>query len=291
MAGIRLEFAQFGDFDSFDVIRSLSSMVGVANIDLPSPIVTGLTTMYYVDTTVSEDTTYYYKIRVWRGANSVVSNEIKCFAGAYIAKILADHPIAYYPMNEESGGFAFDITSNPVNGTIFDCAMGQAALSRRLGKCYYFDGSSRIELGSPSKFSIASSVSLECWMKPTVLGGNTVQIGFNSGLRMQIGSAANMIFSGANKLSSSPILTINTLYHIVFTCTASELKIYINGVLAGSIAGGGWSGIGSVANSAIGYAGAGHGEYFTGYMSNIALYNYALTAEQVSEHYNVGIAA
>jgi len=80
MAGIRLEFAQFGDFDSFDVIRSMTSMSGVADVDLPSPIVTGLTTMYYVDTTVIVGARYYYKIRVWRDGVSVVSNEIQTIA-------------------------------------------------------------------------------------------------------------------------------------------------------------------------------------------------------------------
>ena len=76
MAGIRLEFAQFGDFDSFDVIRSTSSMASVADVDLPSPIATGLATMYYVDTTVVVGATYFYKIRVNRGGTSVASNEI-----------------------------------------------------------------------------------------------------------------------------------------------------------------------------------------------------------------------
>lgn len=52
MAGIRLEFAQFGHFDSFEIIRSITSMVGIADADLPAPIATGLKTMYYVDSNV-----------------------------------------------------------------------------------------------------------------------------------------------------------------------------------------------------------------------------------------------
>lgn len=87
MAGIRLEWAQFSDFDSFEVIRSDSSMTSVADEDLPSPIVTGLTTMYYVDTTVIEYEVYYYKVRAWRDDTSVTSNEIPAIASdAYIFK-------------------------------------------------------------------------------------------------------------------------------------------------------------------------------------------------------------
>lgn len=80
MPGIRLEFAQFGDFDSFDVIRSASSMSSIADNDLPSPIVTGLTTMYYVDTAVVIGATYYYKVRVNRDGTSVVSDQIAALA-------------------------------------------------------------------------------------------------------------------------------------------------------------------------------------------------------------------
>ena len=74
MAGIRLEWAQFGDFDSFDVLRADEPMdVGV----LPSPIATGLSTMYYVDTTVVEGATYYYRVVAWRDGVSKVSGEIQ----------------------------------------------------------------------------------------------------------------------------------------------------------------------------------------------------------------------
>lgn len=76
MPSIRLEFAQFGDFDSFDVIRSTTSLAGVADVDLPSPIVTGLTTMYYVDTMIVDGATYYYKVRVNRDGTSIVSDQI-----------------------------------------------------------------------------------------------------------------------------------------------------------------------------------------------------------------------
>ena len=79
MAGIRLEWAQFGDFDSFDVIRSDAPM----DINsLPSPIVTNLPTMYHVDTTVVEGATYYYRVVAWRDAVSKVSGEIEVKASA-----------------------------------------------------------------------------------------------------------------------------------------------------------------------------------------------------------------
>lgn len=80
MAGICLEFAQFGDFDSFDIIRSQASMNGLLDSELPSPIAMGLTTMFYVDSGVIKGQTYYYKARVWRNGDNSVSDEIACMA-------------------------------------------------------------------------------------------------------------------------------------------------------------------------------------------------------------------
>ena len=74
MSGIRLEWAHFGDFDSFDVIRSDAPMDINA---LQSPIATNLLTMYYVDTTVVEGATYYYRVVAWRDGASKLSDEIK----------------------------------------------------------------------------------------------------------------------------------------------------------------------------------------------------------------------
>lgn len=89
MAGIRLEWAQFGDFDSFDVIRSTTSMMGIADEDLPSPIATNLNTMYFADTvSLTEDETYYYKIRAWRDDVSVLSDELKTIANPVLSILL-----------------------------------------------------------------------------------------------------------------------------------------------------------------------------------------------------------
>lgn len=81
MAVIRLEWAQFGDFDSFDVLRADAPMDINA---LPSPIATGLSTMYYVDTAVVGGATYYYRVVAWRDGASKLSGEIKVEAKSNI---------------------------------------------------------------------------------------------------------------------------------------------------------------------------------------------------------------
>ena len=72
MNTVRLEFSQFGHFESFDVFRHSEPML----VDsLPEPVATGLKTMFYVDSNV-EDGDNYYRVRVNRDEGSLVSEEM-----------------------------------------------------------------------------------------------------------------------------------------------------------------------------------------------------------------------
>lgn len=78
MAGIVLEFSHHGDFDSFGIIRSNTP---TTLISLPAPLVTGLSTMFYVDTAVIEGETYYYRPVVWCDGEMEVGDEVEVVAG------------------------------------------------------------------------------------------------------------------------------------------------------------------------------------------------------------------
>lgn len=92
MASVKLEFAQFGNFTSFDILRSLTPM---SVSSLPSPIVTGLTKMFYEDYAVVEGTRYYYRVVTHFGAESYVSDEISLVA---VEDLLADYVVAHLPL-------------------------------------------------------------------------------------------------------------------------------------------------------------------------------------------------
>lgn len=64
MAGNRIEFSLFGKYDDYDVFRSPSPFTSTT---LPSPLITGLTIPYFVDTSIIIGVRYYYMIRVKRG--------------------------------------------------------------------------------------------------------------------------------------------------------------------------------------------------------------------------------
>lgn len=123
MAGIRIEFAQFGDFDTFDILRSDTPMdIG----SLPSPLVTGLTTMYYVDTSVVDGATYYYRARVWRDGVGSVSSELMSIAATY-ADNFDSNTLSNYT------GYADTAANWAISGGYLTASSGsQAILTRKV---------------------------------------------------------------------------------------------------------------------------------------------------------------
>ncbi|MHA3104608.1 LamG-like jellyroll fold domain-containing protein [Acinetobacter sp. ANC 3791] len=79
MAGIRLEWAQFGAFDYFNIYRSLSA-IDISN--LPTPVSVNLREMYYVDGNVTEGKTYYYRVGVVVNSIEKISDEVSVIASS-----------------------------------------------------------------------------------------------------------------------------------------------------------------------------------------------------------------
>ena len=86
MLGNRLEFSQFGHFNYFSVCRSLTPMDPT---NLPTPIVTGLTTMYYFDSDALNllDRNIYYRVLVHRDDEVLVSDEVVTYISSFEAPI------------------------------------------------------------------------------------------------------------------------------------------------------------------------------------------------------------
>ena len=75
MAGVRLEFAQFGHFDYFNIYRN---SVSISEENLGELIGTSLT-MYYEDLTVEPNQNYYYRVGSARNGVEELSDVISVF--------------------------------------------------------------------------------------------------------------------------------------------------------------------------------------------------------------------
>lgn len=84
MAGVRLEFAQFGHFDYFNIYRN-SAPTAIENLGEP---IGSSSTMYYEDLTVESNQDYYYRA-------GVVRNSIEEFSGEFHVKTVVEFDPPY----------------------------------------------------------------------------------------------------------------------------------------------------------------------------------------------------
>ena len=204
----------------------------------------------------------------------------------YQTTVLADSPVALWPLNESSGS-ALDISgvATEADMTIFGgVTQASSPVVSGGGTSYLLNGTSGYLSTSQSKLALSGSISVECWTNATA--GNPYADNFNSGFRVQIaGGFIAIIYSGAVQTS---VAAPAGIFYLVCTAGASGAKIYINGTLASS-GGSAWPG-GLSSTAYIGQSGT-SGEYLAGNIGWVGLYNVELTPTQVSNHYIAGLGA
>lgn len=281
-SGVRLEFAQFGHFTSFDVIRSLTSMASLQDHELPTPIATGLKTMYYVDTNVVKGLTYYYRVRVWRGSESFVSSELVVIAdkddhwslvtsllhfnGANNSNVFADEK----SFNWTAIGNAKIVTDSQA----FDGASG------------YFDGVGDYIYGPQSLMQFGTGdFTVECFFnikshQPSTTADITL-VGYgispSNGLVFMLSkiNGAPGFWDGQSFFGTSIPLSTGVRRHIAYERHNSTLTCYIDGV--GYILSTSYSEVVN-ANSVVRVGGAYYGgneSYFKGYIDELRITNHA----------------
>ena len=231
MAVIRLEWAQFGDFDSFDVIRSDAPMDINA---LPSPIATNLPTMYHVDTTVVEGATYYYRVVAWRDAVSKVSGEIEL--KALSGDVHWDNVVVL---------LHFDGDFTDEAGMSWTASGGATTTSEgaKFGMSGNFPGgnSAYVISSSPLNFG-AEDFTVEYFLQPRTAHQGTIitnrdggEIGWLS--RVEANGSIGFLNIGSTQTSvvSPPGAVVPLVWtHVAFAKEGSTGRLFINGVLAAS---------------------------------------------------------
>lgn len=227
----------------------------------------------------------------------------------YAGIILNDKPVAYYRLDETSGTIAHDISGNGNNGTITGgVTLGQPGAIADGDTAMKFNGSSGY-IGTSYVQTSVTSYSIEAWVSTTDAPTGSVPIvsdrGSGSGLSltlaMPFGSGGNVAFGCDSNgifigLQSSGEYNDGKWHHVVGTwdgqsdvaVSSSQFSLYVDGVEASAIddnIGSATAPLSGLGGTQIAYSVWG---YFNGLIDEVAIYNYALTAEQVQEHYNAG---
>lgn len=234
MAGIRLEWAQFGDFDSFDVIRSDTSLANIADDDLPSAIATNLKTMYYADTMVEMGNTYYYKVRVWRSNIALMSDEVSCLAVSgdqfYKNVILLMHFNNSFIDEVSRTDLEKFGTVDFVNGEFDKAAQFTASTGNNYLRAANIDGRFNFTEKFTIEFTIKHTEAIATYKNILVCG----QASSPNGLAIWVNNGRIVVAQayGSEFLISNTVLNRVDVYKIAVTRDEiNQVKLFINGIL------------------------------------------------------------
>jgi hypothetical protein len=220
-------------------------------------------------------------------------------ASAYRAAVLADNPVGYWRLGDPAGSTTCHDELNLHDGVVAGGVVFgvPGALEGDSSTAAQFDGTGTINVGTSFTFTGGAAFSWEIWVKPAALNANYRPF-FNSmvfdttgnpvdGTYMVSYSVMGQTFGferyngGADAVIALDTagLEVNQWTYIVATSDAAGAgAVYMNGteVIANT-------GAGSVPSY---NAPTLFGQQFTGELDEVAIYNYALSAQAVTSHWN-----
>jgi hypothetical protein len=229
---------------------------------------------------------------------------------AYNEKVLADGPAHYWELNETSGTTADDLVDG-LDGTISGgVTLGQEGATNDGGTSMLFDGNDGT-IDMPAT-TIEGPLTLECWFKSTANEDFLMPISFSApgdndnwcqiylttdpfeieprqGTFLTIDYAIGESINNGFEFANFTDFIAGEWYHIVVVLTFGLLQVYINGVDYGFV----------TQNDPLPFipftsmtqefhigSDDGEGFFWNGNVDDVAIYNYALNAAEVLNHYN-----
>ena len=228
-------------------------------------------------------------------------------ATGYASQILAAHPVAFYPLNEEPFAPVLPIAVN--SGTAGSTADGiyQPGTTTKVAgppysgmgagsyACLFNGTTGYIDCGAPTELDTAGPISVMAWIKVNAFtvswqsivtkgdsawrvhrnssGGDSPNIGFGtSGVGVQDQAGTRNVNDGQ-------------WHHIVCAYDGTNKSIYVDGSLDTSVT---TSGAikSDIYNVFIGENAQARGRYFNGSIAEVAVFTNALTATQIKQVYN-----
>ncbi len=186
---------------------------------------------------------------------------------------------------------------NQLSGNQGELKNGAIFAEGKVGQAFSLTNGAYVEIPNSSDvdFSGTQAITLETWVYRTGTGGMHIlskrigagdmsyQLAFDShwGIHFATGPTWNNKFA-----YSSTTLPMNTWYHLAATADGSTLKLYTNGVLAGSV-----SGTLGPQNSEplrIGTVDSYPAYPFVGLIDEVSIFNRALSADEIKAIYQAG---
>ena len=213
---------------------------------------------------------------------------------AYSAEVLADSPVVYLHLDETSGTLAADASGNGNTGT-FTGGFSLDGTGAMVGSASpSFDGSTGF-VNLPGTWGGGSTVTVECWANLNGLTGTwQAMISSLDGtfVHFQTHTGGNNVaytIPGRVSLAIIPSSPLGSWRYLVMVIESGNSRIYIDGSLFSSSTQT-FTTINQTNTIRVG-SGFASSRFFNGSIDEVAIYNTALSATRVQEHYDAAIAA
>ena len=216
---------------------------------------------------------------------------IKSIEGGYPDIPVLNNLISCWELDETSGTTVVDAHGTN-NGTNSGATIGATG---KIDKAYSFDGvNDRVFIADNTSLDLTEAITISQWVKFSTNDSvifakrDTTNYAWDMNIS-DVGSVYFGINSNVNRADTVPFaVTLGQWYHIVGTYDRSFIKIYIDGVEQGS-----YAYTGAITNNnidvTIGYRPYSGAEgYTSGIIDQSAIWNVALTQEQITALYNSG---
>ncbi|MDO8424339.1 MAG: LamG domain-containing protein, partial [bacterium] len=293
--------APIGEWAHYAVRFSSSETVwfknGVADTPGPGVIPTGNTN----SVTIGKDTLNRYpqlvidEVRIYNRALSVAEVRYHYNKGG---------PTAYWKFDEGSGSTSYDSSGNSNTGTLTNMNVTTATSSWSQGKygtALNFDGvNDYVTVPNSSSTDLSGAITISAWINPSGwgAGGGYGHIAAKSpdsavttGYSFYVVTPGSLKFyanNGGIALTVPNVISLNQWQHVVVTYDKQLLKIFVNGALKGSVP---YAAAITTNASAFLVGARAAGWYnFDGSIDDVRIYNYARSADQITQDYNGGKA-
>ena len=207
------------------------------------------------------------------GAGALGASNIRAQAQAQV-----NGPVAAYSFSEASGVTALDSSSYGNDAALVD---GPTRTGGRFGGGVYLDGVvGSVQLPMTESLTFSSALTMEAWIAPTTFGHER-SLWWTPATTLTLraeGTVVPMVFlsSGPVGFVSNRTVPLNSWSHVAVTFDGNMLRLYINGVDAGSRQA---IGMLTPATPAVGILGGASG--FAGTIDELRFYGRALTQAEV----------
>jgi RHS repeat-associated protein len=228
---------------------------------------------------------------------------------SYAPAVAADTPTGYWRMDDQQVAVGTqtlaDSSGNGNTGTLTSTTLGKpGALTgdpdTSVG--FYINAGDQNWATLPGSYPTGrAATTLEAWVKPNVLAGQTSVIGYgdatlNSGHQLFLGTngtSAELRYAGStsSNILDGGTLAVGTWYHLAASDDGTTLRLYVNGVQVNSVAAGSFQKATGQAQIGRFQPGAESGTWFRGWIDEAAIYSAAVSTTRLLAHYQAGSVA